>query len=458
MLGLLTASAFFIRLENFKNSKTRSIDEVVYYRMAKQVLDEGPSGYNTLPYGRELAATGRPLPDYFFQPVFKHPPLFTFLTALSMKIFGIRGSSAAYIPLLFGVFMIPLTYRLGKLVFGEGVGILSSLIMAFDPMTTICSQKLWIETSVGFFVTFSIYWFVRALKSHRDIFFLLSGITSSLGILCKYPGGIATPIICLYALLFEHRLFKKKEFTIGLLLPIFSLFPWVIWNFLIYKMDFLSLQFQLHSDKFHTVVLTKNIILVGLLGVCSFVLVKKIRRGRLELGKNISLHKHKNTVYIITTAFFLPFFLKAILKSLNPYHIPETSWTGSTFYNSPATFYIDRLLEFSLIYLLGFAALFKKTTSPNFSERILKLTIFIILSFYTIWQAYQSRYIMAALPFLIIIGSHLIISLYHQSCNTYSFLIRMALRTSVVFIVLIMFMKLYIVNISVSFPNNMCYF
>ena len=458
MLGLLTASAFFIRLENFKNSKTQSIDEVVYYRMAKQVLEEGPSGYNTIPYGRELAATGRPLPNYFFQPIFKHPPLFTFLTTFSMKIFGVRGRSAAYIPILFGVLMIPLTYRLGKLVFGEGVGALSSVIMAFDPMTTICSQKIWIETSVGFFVTLSIYWFIKALKSRRDIFFLLSGIASSLGVLCKYPGGIATMIICLYAMFFERRLFKKKEFVTGLLLPVFSLFPWLIWNFSIYKINFLFLQLQLHSDQFHIIILSRNIILIGLLSVCFFVLAKKINRGHLEPSKSTSLHKYKNIVYIITIAFFLPFLLKAILRSLNPYHIPKTSWAGSTFYNSPPTFYIDRLLEFSLIYLLGFAALFKKNTSSDSSEKILKLTILTILGFYTIWQAYQSRYILAALPFLIIVGSHLIMAIYYQSHNRNSFLIKMALKSSVVFIVLIMLIKLYIINMTVSFPNDLCYF
>ena len=114
MLGLLTVSAFFIRLENFKNSELRSIDEIVYYRMAKQVLDEGLSGYHTIPFGEELAAQGRPLPEYFHQPLFKHPPVFTFLSVVSMKIFGPKLISAEYISLLLSVLMIPLIYLLGQ--------------------------------------------------------------------------------------------------------------------------------------------------------------------------------------------------------------------------------------------------------------------------------------------------------------------------------------------------------
>lgn len=458
MLGLLTASAFFVRLENFKRTSARSIDEIVYYRMGKQVLQEGLSGYNTVPYGRELAATGRPLPQYFFESLFKHPPLFTFLITLSMKIFGINGSSAAYISLLLGAFMIPLTYYLGNIMFGEGIGLLSAIIMALDPITTICSQKVWPETSIGFFVTLSIYWFIRALKSDKNAFFLLSGTASSLGVLCKYPGGIATLIICLYALIFDRQLFKKTKFILGLLLPILSLMPWLIWNFWIYKINFLFLQSRLHSDKVHTILLIRNMLLFGLLAASSLILMKEIKKSHLKPDKIPFSNRHKYITYAIITILFLSIFGDAILKSLNPYHIPLTSWTGATFYNSPPTFYINRLLEFSSIYLLGFVAFFTKTALSNFSEKILKLTILTVLSFYTTWQAYQSRYILAALPPLIILGSRLVLDIYHRACSTHSFLIRITLKPAVIFIVVIMLIKLCIINMTVSFPNDMCYF
>ena len=87
MLGSLMISAFLYVLKTSKNSQSRSIDEIVYYRMAKQIVHQGFSGYNSIPYGRELAETGRVLPQYFFEPLFKHPPLFTLLIAFSMKLF-----------------------------------------------------------------------------------------------------------------------------------------------------------------------------------------------------------------------------------------------------------------------------------------------------------------------------------------------------------------------------------
>jgi len=142
MLGLLTVSAFFMRLENFKRSDLRSIDEIVYYRMAKQVLDEGLSGYHTIPYGEYLAATGRSLPDYFSKPLFKHPPLFTFMAVKSMELFGKSLVSAGYVSLIFGVLLIPLTYFLGALLFDRKVGIGSALFMWIEPVSIMTSQKV----------------------------------------------------------------------------------------------------------------------------------------------------------------------------------------------------------------------------------------------------------------------------------------------------------------------------
>jgi len=116
VLGLLVASAFFIRIENFKNTPARSIDEIVYMRMGKQLKGD-ITQYNTIPYGKELMARGRPLPEYFTQPLFKHPPLFSLLISLSMHLFGERLLAAEYVSLLMGALSIPLVYLLGAFLY-----------------------------------------------------------------------------------------------------------------------------------------------------------------------------------------------------------------------------------------------------------------------------------------------------------------------------------------------------
>jgi 4-amino-4-deoxy-L-arabinose transferase-like glycosyltransferase len=101
--------------------------------MAEQVLDQGLSDYNIVVSGEEFASKGRPLPDYFFQPLFNPPPVFTFLAALSMKAFGKGIITAEPVSLLMSVLMIPLIYLLETLVYDRRVRILSAFFLRASP-------------------------------------------------------------------------------------------------------------------------------------------------------------------------------------------------------------------------------------------------------------------------------------------------------------------------------------
>jgi len=172
MLGLLTISAFFIRLENYKNTTKRSIDEMVYFHMARQMLVD-PLDYNTISYGEDLAARGRSLPQYFFQPLFKHPPLFTYFLVFCLKIFGNSIISAGYVSLFFGSLMIPLAFFIGSQIFGKKVGLLSAFFVWLDPVVIITSQKIWLDTTLAFFIGLSILLYLIGFKKgHGHIFYM----------------------------------------------------------------------------------------------------------------------------------------------------------------------------------------------------------------------------------------------------------------------------------------------
>ena len=87
ILSALTLCAFLTRLENVKKSKLISIDEMVYYRMGAQLKND-IFNYNTIPYANDLSKQGRDLPEYFFDPLFKYPPLFSLLIMESINLFG----------------------------------------------------------------------------------------------------------------------------------------------------------------------------------------------------------------------------------------------------------------------------------------------------------------------------------------------------------------------------------
>lgn len=460
MLGSLTASAFFIRLENFKNSPNRSIDEIVYYRMGKQILEQGLSGYNTIPYGQELAASGRPLPQYFFEPLFKHPPLFTFLAALSMRLFGSVLVSAEYVSLLFGVLLIPLGYILATILFNRRVALVSAFFLWLDPVTIMCSQKVWMETTITFFTLLSAVFFAKGIKSNKDWFFILSGISSGLAVNTKYPAVLITMAFVFYALFHNKDLFRGRKFQISLALPFASLLPWMYWNHQVYGLksiprhEELNALFKIILSKW-TIVFLSGIILTAALWLKKiFSSQGNVARPAVEPLPSSSLKKIS-----ILFLLFLGIFLKDNLwHSLQFNHLPFVSWAGGVIYaNGSPLFYLGRLIEYSFLYTLAFIALFRYQPYHNPEIAFLRSSAFIILIFYIAWGNYQSRYILAAIPFLVILGVHFWTENFEKTISSKNRLVYWA-GAGLAAIMIYSVIKTHAINLHLSYPNDMCYF
>ncbi len=466
ILTLLTLSAFFIRSENIKHTQVWTIDEIVYARMAGQMLYTGFAGYNTIPYGNEMAAEGRPLHDYFFQPLFKHPPVFCFLILFFFKFFGINFISAALPSLLSGVLMIPLTYFFAKLLFDRRTAILAALFVWIDPVSIISSQKIWMDTTLSFFMLLAVYWYTYALKRKKAGYFILAGAASGLATLTKYPGILTWAIIVLFSASFHREIFKKKLFLVGCFLPFVMLLPWLGWNLSVYGMDFLTKQAGLHE--MHLASMNTQILLllgflgIGLLGFFVMGLNKRKSQQVLSEDAGSTIHDQLSPVrriFInIIGIVFLIFNYKYILYSFNIFHQPAVSWEQGLFYGATSLFYIQKLIEWSPIFILAFLSFFINKQANYDQKLILFVSAGIIFFFFMTYGAYQSRYILPAIPFLIILGTQLWLELFDrvtQSENTiFYFGGRLLLRSLLFFIIL----KSININAVLSFGNDMCYF
>lgn len=463
MLGLLTISAFFMRLENFKNSQARSIDEIVYSRMAKQIIHQGLSGYNSIPYGRELAETGRVLPQYFFEPLFKHPPLFTLLIAFSMKLFGPVLISAEYVSLLFAILTIPLTYFFGSLLFNRTVGMLTAFLLWADPVSVICSQKVWMESLLSFFTILSIYLFAYAGQRRKDIFFLFAGISAGLAALTKYPGFLALIIILSYALCCERRLFKNKMFITSLLIPFLIFLPWLFWNLAVYRNKLLTIQGTLHHDAARVAQELSNpmIWLIGVIMLAGAAMIHLYQRKQApKSGRIPGSNDEKCYTFLVGgLGILLCFFLwQKILNGLNIYFVPKVSWAAGAFVHESPLFYFGRLIEFSPFYILSFAALFLSIRQEKTIRTIAVLATLEILALFVLWGNYQSRYILAAIPFLILLGTNLCCELYKRVLRIDRFAPYLIGKTLLWILALITLLKAIAINMNLSFPNDFCYF
>jgi 4-amino-4-deoxy-L-arabinose transferase-like glycosyltransferase len=459
MLGALTASAFFIRLENFKNSPNRSIDEIVYYRMGKQVLRDGLAGYNTIPYGRELSAQGRPLPDYFFQPVFKYPPLFSLLITQSMRMFGKTVVAAGYVSLLAGVLLIPLVYLLGALVGNRFVGALSAFLMFMDPVAIICSQKIWPETTLALFTLLSVLCFVQTIKQKKYSFFLLSGICCGLATLTKYPEILLVGAYSLYAAIWRKDLFANKFFLAGLATPPLMLVPWILWNVQVYGWRWFPMQIGLHSSPLHQkeLLLKITVTLVVMAGVFFWLF---FRGGKKRLQQYIDHRERAGDSAILR---LLGLGLAVILwenlwRGFDLTALPEVGWSSGMFYYAPATFYLGRLLEFSLIYGFGYAVFFLPAKTINKEIQVVKIVSTGLMLFYIFWGNYQSRYILSAIPFFLVLAAYGVHWTMTRILQQPRALRRNVLLTLFILVIIYAFVKTSYINANISFPNDLCYF
>ena len=459
MLGLLTISAFFMRLENFKKTPARSIDEVVYARMGKQMLQAGLAGYNTIPYARELTKQGRPLPDYFFQPVFKYPPLFTLLITQSMRMFGETFLAAGYVSLFCGVLLIPFVYLLGALTANRFVGFLAALLASMDPIAIICSQKVWPETTLALFTLLSVVCFVQAIKQKKYSFFLLSGVCCGLATMTKYPEILLVGAYGLYTVIWQKDLFTNKFFRAGLAIPFLMLVPWIFWNVQIYGWKWFPMQIGLHSSPLHQKeLLLKAALMLVMIGGAFFWLF--FRGGKKQLQQYIRRREHADDSVI---SLLLGFGLAAILwenlwRGFDLTSLPAAGWSSGMFYYAPATFYLGRLLEFSLIYGFGYAVFFLSAKTVNEQVQALKVVSAVLMLFYIFWGNYQSRYILSAIPFFLVLAAYGVHWTMTKTFQQSQALKRNALLTLFVLVVIYAFVKTGYINANLAFPNDLCYF
>jgi 4-amino-4-deoxy-L-arabinose transferase-like glycosyltransferase len=464
MLGLLAASAFFMRLQNFQNSRLRTIDEVVYYRMAVQ-MSRDFFDYNTIPYGKELAGKGRDLPAYFFKPLFKHPPLFTMLNAFSIRLFGPTMVSAEYVSLLCGVLLIPLAYWLGTLLTGRAAGLMAAIFMWLDPITIMASQKIWLDTTVAFFSVLAICLFIYGDQKKKGMVFVLSGVAIGLAVLTKYTGILSLIGIVLYATLYKRTLFQDKKFLSLIWIPFVMLLPWLFWNFVVYGLDFFMEQALSHKLTFNTTrrIYRSSALIVMIVTVTVLIMTQLKRSSRSQknggLGSFINTKRLKKRLIFVFGILLLLALHKQAIHSLDFHHIPKTSWRQGVFRGEPPTFFLGRLIEFSFLYTFALASFFIHLSSHIKSKPMYSIASLVVIIFFIIWGNYQSsRYILPAIPFLIVLGVQFFLELLRKASSLKPYGLQVLSKGLLITILIYSIVKTMHLNIVLSYTNDMCFF
>ncbi len=423
-----------------------------------------------------MAAAGRDLPPYFFKPLYKHPPLFTFFIAFFLKMFGTSLMVALILPVLFGVLLIPLTYYLASMVYNRTAGILASVIAWLDPVSIMSSQKIWMDTSLAFFTVLSVACFIKAIQDNKDAWFLLSAVAIGLGTNIKYTVILMTFVFFLYALFYQKKLFGKQMFNVSLVLPVIMLVPWIIWNLNVYGFDFFRQEIGLHyhtiqfkSTTIFLIYLFISVLIFCIAGIIIF-LNKKYKKeldtdyspvSNVKSSMSVGQETDFNVLQFISLGIICGFLFvirEALVNSLDPYYVPASSWLTGYFKFASRTFYFTQTVEFCVLYIFAVVTFFYYNPDENQKVTILRMSAIISLIFFIAWGGYQSRYILGVIPLLIVLSAGVIIKIYEVIAKFDNFLPRTLIKCFFTFFVLYALYRTYYINLALSFTNDMCYF
>jgi 4-amino-4-deoxy-L-arabinose transferase-like glycosyltransferase len=409
-----------LRYYGFRQPHGLTFDEGLYAELLANQLKENPTDYSTREAYRTHTARGTRLPEYLDRPLFKHPPLYSYLIALNYRFFGVSHLSAVSVSVVFGSLMVLAVFFLGKVLYDRRVGLLAAFFLSVEPVHWVCSERIWMETTLSFFILLAVLLFVRG---QSEKFYLpLSGVSIGLAMLTKYPGLLALFIIVSFVILTDRAWLKQKNFWM-LCGPAFLIFsPWVIWNWKVYG-SFVEPFVSAHSLRYHT----DNALSLlsqhkgALLGFCFLAglawwtraKAKALIDGKTQMISGFNKVSVTVSLFVFLIALLFVPLLGAMAKEALVWKDHVVTGWFNPFSSGPWHFYLTRLPELSPLYLFSYlSAIF--IFGKNKGDRLLWLSCLWILGVFILLGNYQSRYILPAVPFLMILSARFQIWVYDR--------------------------------------------
>ncbi len=187
-------------------------------------------------------------------PFFEKPPLYFWMVAFSIKVFGKFNEFAVRFPIaLISTFLIFFTYAFGKKVLSRKFGLLSAIILLTSVFFLMLSHVAILDMVLTVFLASALYCAFLAGKvqpSYKKYCWWGFWTFSGLGFLAKGILAIAIPLVVIFAYgLITRKLnefFKPANFIVGLLIFLFISLPWHLIMFKDYGWPFVHEYFVKH--------------------------------------------------------------------------------------------------------------------------------------------------------------------------------------------------------------------
>lgn len=150
-----------------------------------------------------------------------HPPLFYYLLALWLRVFGDTYVIGRLLSLTFGLLSVIVAYFTGKEFRDWKLGTAFAILLAMDPLMIHMNTVVYHESSIEFFTVLSLYFFVRYFKEKRPLFAYLSLFVAGVGSAFKFT--ILPYLAALYLVLLLETDERLWGYTSGVSSVLFNL-------------------------------------------------------------------------------------------------------------------------------------------------------------------------------------------------------------------------------------------
>lgn len=184
-------------------------------------------GYNTdeaVYSGQAAAIAADPTLKELF-PIFRaHPLLFQFILAV-VYLFGVNDLAGRIISMVIGLLTVIITYRLGRLLFGEFSGALAAMIMAFMPYHVVVTRQVLLDGPMTFFATLTLYQLALFADTGRSRYMYTTGASMGLTFLAKETGIVLIGAIYGFLALSREVRLRLVDLAIGMALMVAIIAP-----------------------------------------------------------------------------------------------------------------------------------------------------------------------------------------------------------------------------------------
>ena len=170
-----------------------------------------------------------------FKPFWEKPPLFFWIQALSMKIFGINEFAARFPNALIGIVTLVLIYNIGSKIYNSRLGLWWVLVYAGSLLPHFYFKSGIIDPLFNLFIFLGVYQMyllsIRKNTRKRYIKAMLAGLFIGLGILTKGPVALllsGLTLLVFWILSRKWNTFKILELLVFGVITLLVSFVWFL--------------------------------------------------------------------------------------------------------------------------------------------------------------------------------------------------------------------------------------